>query len=86
MAQIDCDPNRILYHGTLSEMFRPLETPDYARREGTWTARLHPDAAALDTTKAPEGRLSGFPSRSADFTLSYFSGLGSALIKSAHSQ
>jgi hypothetical protein len=33
MAQIDCDPNRFLYHGTFGGMFRPSGTPDYGRRE-----------------------------------------------------
>lgn len=33
MAQIDCDPNRFLYHGTFGGMFRPLGTADYGRRE-----------------------------------------------------
>ena len=47
MAQIDCDPNRFLYHGTLRRNLPSIKDTGLQPQRGEWTARFHPDATAL---------------------------------------
>jgi hypothetical protein len=47
MAQIDCDPNRFLYHGTLRRNVPSIRATGLRPQRGRWAAHFHPDAAAL---------------------------------------
>jgi hypothetical protein len=47
MAQIDCDPNRFLYHGTLRRNVPSIRDTGLRPQRGAWAARFHPNAADL---------------------------------------
>jgi hypothetical protein len=47
MAQIDCDPNRFLYHGTLRRNVPFIRDIGLRPQRGAWAARFHPDASDL---------------------------------------
>jgi hypothetical protein len=43
----DCDPNRLLYHGTLRRNVPSIRDAGLRPQRGAWATRFHPDAAAL---------------------------------------
>jgi hypothetical protein len=47
MVQIDCDPNRFLYHGTLRRNVSSIRATGLLPQRGAWASRFCPDAAAL---------------------------------------
>ncbi len=47
MAQIDCDPNRFLYHGTLRRNVQSIRDAGLRPQRGVWAAHFHPDAPDL---------------------------------------